>query len=54
MQYLFTVNPGDNTLSMFVIDPTNPEHPSLIGKPASTLGETPLSVAYSPLLNTGR
>lgn len=50
--YLFVANPGDDTLSLFAIDPTNPEHPSLIGKPAPTLGETPISVAYSPLLDT--
>ncbi|KAL8711828.1 MAG: hypothetical protein Q9220_003772 [cf. Caloplaca sp. 1 TL-2023] len=45
--YLFTTNAGDNTLSMFVIDPTDPLHPRLVGKPESTLGQTPVSVAYS-------
>ena len=54
MQFLFIANAGDDTLSMFVIDPANPEHPSLVGKPAPTLGETPISVAYSPRLKTGQ
>ncbi|KAL9137106.1 MAG: hypothetical protein Q9175_001675 [Cornicularia normoerica] len=50
--YLFTPNPGSDTLSVFYIDPADPEHPTLIGKPAPTLGKTPTSVAYSPKLNT--
>ena len=54
MQFLFVTNAGDDTLSMFVIDAANPEHPSLVGKPVPTLGETPISVAYSPRLKTGQ
>ena len=53
MQFLFITNAGDDTLSMFLIDPVNPEHRSLVGKPAPTLGEAPVSVAYSPRLKTG-
>lgn len=53
-QYLFTVNPGINTLSMFLIDPIDPWHPKLVGTPATTLGEIPVSVAYSPLLKTSK
>ena len=47
-QYLFVTNAGSNTLSFFVIDDNDPLHPKLVGNPAPTLGETPVSVAYSP------
>ncbi|KAI4100785.1 MAG: hypothetical protein L6R37_005277 [Teloschistes peruensis] len=46
--FLFTTNAGDNTLSMFWINPNDPLHPQLVGQPAPTLGQTPVSVAYSP------
>jgi uncharacterized membrane protein (UPF0182 family) len=51
-QYLFTVNAGSNTVSMFWIDKTDPSHPTLINT-APTLGEFPSSVAYSSKLKTG-
>lgn len=51
--FLFVVNAGSNTLSMFTIDPSNPQHLTLVGAPASTLGDFPMSVAYSEKLNTG-
>lgn len=50
---LFVVNAGSNTLSLFKIDPTNPQHLTLVGEPASTLGDFPVSVAYSEKINTG-
>lgn len=53
VKYLFTTNAGSNTLSVFTIDPRDPLHPRLIGKPAATLGHIPVSVAYSQRLNTG-
>ncbi len=53
MQYLFTVNPGSNTVSFFVIDHNDPLHPRLVGEPAGTLGEFPISVTYSSSLKTG-
>ncbi|KAL8724763.1 MAG: hypothetical protein Q9181_006686 [Wetmoreana brouardii] len=46
--YLLTTNAGDDTLSLFLINPNDPLHPKLIGTPAPTLGQTPVSVAYSP------
>ncbi|KAL8706557.1 MAG: hypothetical protein Q9201_000430 [Fulgogasparrea decipioides] len=46
--YLFATNAGDNTLSLFLINPNDPLHPKLVGTPAPTLGQTPVSVAYSP------
>ncbi|KAH6714828.1 hypothetical protein DL95DRAFT_310985 [Leptodontidium sp. 2 PMI_412] len=49
--YLFTVNAGSNTISMFSIDKADPSHPTLINT-ASTLGEFPSSVAYSSKLKT--
>ncbi|OZJ03729.1 hypothetical protein BZG36_04158, partial [Bifiguratus adelaidae] len=49
--YLFAVNPGSNTLSFFLIDPFEPTKLTLVGKPADTRGEFPLSVAYSHKLN---
>ncbi|KAK3642767.1 hypothetical protein LTR56_010591 [Elasticomyces elasticus] len=48
---LFTVNAGSNTASMFVIDPADASYPRLIGTPVDTLGEFPISVDYSPILN---
>lgn len=48
--YLFTVNAGSNTLSMFAIDEQDPFRPRLIGTPADTLGQFPISVDYSPKL----
>ncbi|KAA8911386.1 hypothetical protein FN846DRAFT_917120 [Sphaerosporella brunnea] len=45
--YLFAVNAGSNTLSLFQIDPSNPTHLTLLGAPVSTYGEFPVSVAYS-------
>jgi hypothetical protein len=38
---------------MFFIDKDDPWHPTLVGKPADTLGEFPMSVAYCPKLKTG-
>ncbi|KAL7907504.1 hypothetical protein GGI35DRAFT_470703 [Trichoderma velutinum] len=49
--FLFVVNAGSNTLSMFEIDPSNPQHLTLVGKPAGTLGDFPISVTYSEKLN---
>ena len=46
-EYLFTVNAGSNTLSLFTIDPWNPFHPRLVGSPVDTLGQFPISVDYS-------
>ncbi|KAL8822837.1 MAG: hypothetical protein Q9191_006434 [Dirinaria sp. TL-2023a] len=51
-QYLFTVNAGSNTLSMFRINPLDPLHPKLVGEPCPTLGDFPMSVTYSPYLKT--
>ncbi|KAG0646602.1 hypothetical protein D0Z07_7569 [Hyphodiscus hymeniophilus] len=50
--YLFVPNSGDDTLSFFIINPLDPLHPRLVGRPAPTLGRTPLSVAYSDKHNT--
>jgi len=51
-QYLFSVNPGCNTLSMFRISPLDPTHPELIGQPCNTMGDFPMSVTYSSVLKT--
>jgi len=53
VQYLFNINAGSDTVSMFVIDPLDPLHPRLVGEPASSLGHIPVSVTYSPELNIG-
>ncbi|TKA50333.1 hypothetical protein B0A55_13125 [Friedmanniomyces simplex] len=47
---LFTVNAGSDTVVMFRIDKEDPCHPKMIGEPASTLGQFPISVAYSDSL----
>ena len=39
---------------MFSISPQDPSHPKLLGRPQPTLGETPVSVSYSPKLKTGK
>jgi hypothetical protein len=52
-QYILTINAGSNTVSMFYIKPFDPLHPVLVGRPASTLGQFPMSVAYSSVLSTG-
>ncbi|PTB37282.1 hypothetical protein M441DRAFT_149413 [Trichoderma asperellum CBS 433.97] len=49
--FLFAVNPGSNTLSMFVIDSSNPQDLTLVREPVSTLGDFPISVTYSETLN---
>lgn len=49
--YLFTVNTGSNTVSMFFIDKNAPWSPRLINT-ASSVGEFPMSIAYSPKLKT--
>jgi len=38
---------------MFKIDDGDPWHPTLVGSPAATLGDTPVAVAYSSALKTG-
>ncbi|KAG0650312.1 hypothetical protein D0Z07_3218 [Hyphodiscus hymeniophilus] len=48
---LVAVNPGSNTLSMFTISVHDPTHLTIVGKPVSTLGEFPLSVAVSASLS---
>ena len=37
---------------MFRVSPAAPLHPKLVGKPCATMGEFPMSVAYSPKLKT--
>jgi hypothetical protein len=49
--FLFVVNPGSNTLSMFNIDPANPTDFRLAGLPVDTSGEFPVSVAFDPSTN---
>lgn len=44
---LVAVNPGSNTVSLFTISSADPTVLTLVGKPASTLGEFPVSVALS-------
>lgn len=39
---------------MFKIDPSDPQHPSLVGNPADTLGQFPQSVTYSEQLKMGK
>lgn len=51
-EYLFAVNSGSHTLSLFRISPKNPAELTLIGTPQSTGGEFPISVAYSAALKT--
>jgi len=49
--FVFAVNAGSNTLSMFNINPANPTDIRLVGKPVDTLGEFPAAVAFSEKLS---
>ena len=40
VQYIFTVNAGDDTFSLFTIDGRDPTHPKLVGNALPTLGQT--------------
>jgi len=57
---VFTVNAGSNTIAMFSIDPKDPANLRMVGRPVSTGGEFPVSVAVSKqsgqvcVLNGGR
>jgi len=46
--HLFLVNAGSNTVSMFFINPVNPLDIRMVGKPVSSGGEFPVSLAVSP------
>ncbi|VDC03930.1 unnamed protein product [Peniophora sp. CBMAI 1063] len=56
---LATVNPANNTAVLFSIDPFNPTHLTMLGKPVSTEGDFPNSVTFNDkgdelcVLNTG-
>lgn len=47
LQFVFVVNSGSNSVSMFVIDHQDPTKLAMVGKPAVTTGEFPTSVAPS-------
>ncbi|KAL5331234.1 hypothetical protein ACEPPN_000763 [Leptodophora sp. 'Broadleaf-Isolate-01'] len=49
--HIVAVNPGSNTISMFSISATDPTVLTMVGKPANTLGEFPVSVALSTSLS---
>ncbi|WPH00747.1 Hypothetical protein R9X50_00357700 [Acrodontium crateriforme] len=51
-EMMFTINPGSSTIVMFRINPSDPYHPTMVGSPASTIGEFPMSVTYSAALRT--
>ncbi|EGX53374.1 hypothetical protein AOL_s00006g240 [Orbilia oligospora ATCC 24927] len=51
--YLFTVNAGSNSITMFLVDPKDPLKLTRVGKrPTTSHGDLPVSLAYSPKLNT--
>ena len=49
---LFAVNAGDNTLSFFTIDASDPTKLTVVGKPANTMGQFPVAVTFSHKLQT--
>jgi len=49
--HLFTVNAGSNTVVMFNIDQNKPGNLKMVGKPVSSGGEFPTSVAFSVAKN---
>ncbi|KAH8918859.1 hypothetical protein BT69DRAFT_1353571 [Atractiella rhizophila] len=46
---LAAVNPGSNSISLFAIDQRNPSQLRLLGKPVSSGGEFPVSLAFNPV-----
>ncbi|KAF8849685.1 hypothetical protein BDZ45DRAFT_555149, partial [Acephala macrosclerotiorum] len=48
---LIAVNPGSNTISMFQISSSDPTKLTMVGQPANTLGEFPVSLTISSTLN---
>ncbi len=50
---LVAVNAGSNTLSLFKIDEQEPTKLMRVGEPVDTMGEFPVSVAASTVLNQG-
>ncbi|KAK2460349.1 hypothetical protein APHAL10511_007738 [Amanita phalloides] len=44
---LATVNGGSNTVALFKIDPSDPTHLTMVGKPVGSGGEFPTSVAFN-------
>jgi hypothetical protein len=49
--FLFAVNAGSNSLSIFKINEANPTDIRLLGMPVDTQGEFPVAVAFSPKMN---
>jgi len=49
--FVFAVNAGSNSLSMFKINEANPTDIRLIGMPVDTQGEFPVAVAFSQKMN---
>ncbi|KAG2437476.1 hypothetical protein HXX76_006126 [Chlamydomonas incerta] len=50
--WLLAVNSGSNTLSLFRISDSDPTSLTLVGAPADTLGDFPVSVTYSAKYKT--
>ncbi|KAK6356343.1 hypothetical protein TWF718_000704 [Orbilia javanica] len=50
--YLFTVNAGSNSITMFKVDTKDYLKLTRVGKPITSHGDLPVSLAYSPKLNT--
>ncbi|KAF3930542.1 hypothetical protein ABW19_dt0202660 [Dactylella cylindrospora] len=51
-EYLFTVNAGSNSVTMFSINPDSPSDITKVGEPADTIGDFPVALAYSPEIKT--
>jgi len=49
--FLFAVNAGSNSLSMFKINDLQPTELSLVGMPVDTQGDFPVAVAFSSKMN---
>ncbi|KZP00879.1 hypothetical protein CALVIDRAFT_552562 [Calocera viscosa TUFC12733] len=48
--FLLAVNPGSNTVALFSIDPTDPTNIQMVGLPAPSLGDFPVSITTHPTL----
>lgn len=51
MQFLFNVNAGSNTVTMFNINQQDPTILQMVGQPQSTSGDFPMAVAFNPKTN---
>ena len=51
IKFVFNVNAGSDTLTMFNINPQDPTILQMVGQPQYTQGDFPMAVAFNPKTN---